>query len=209
LCTENARRKGGASPARRLAAISRGSVNGNAGDDQGTETGASWSELVARAQHLTREQFIQERRAPVLLVLGEANLLEAKGVAKTASGFKTMIPGVTTASNTPRPLQVFELAKRPGANAFSHMITVGRAHNNDVVIPDAAVSKFHLSFTQREGVWNVTDSSTHGTWIGATKLEKGLGTRIESGVTLSLARAVLVRFLSPEDLFAYLVTGTV
>src|SRR5437660_4463365 len=37
--------------------------------------------------------------------------------------------------NDPLPLYAHLVAKRPGANAFSSMITVGRAINNDVVLP--------------------------------------------------------------------------
>jgi hypothetical protein len=168
----------------------------------------SYRLLVARAQHLTREEFIAERKDPVLLQYGEIASPDGKGVGKTASGFQTVIPGVTTHSKRPRPLQIFSLMKRPGANAFSHMVTVGRAHNNDIVLAEAAISKFHLSFTQRDGAWHVTDSSTHGTLLGQTKLKKGEAVRVESGSILVLSRTVSLRFLSPEDLFAFLVTGS-
>src|SRR5581483_7527233 len=169
-------------------------------DQQPEEPGAiDYRELVARAQHLSREKFIAERTAPVLLLFSGGAAPSDPSTAKTTAGFATVIPGVTSQAHAPKPLKIYEVAKRKGANAFDHMITLGRAPNNDIVLLDASVSKFHLSFTRREEAWLVTDSSTHGTWLGGAKLERGVATPIESAAALSLARSVALRFLSPED----------
>jgi hypothetical protein len=172
------------------------------------ETGTEYSKLVARAQHLSRDKFVAERPHPALLLFGAGQAPNVgPSLAKTTSGFATVIPGVTSMAKAPKPQHVYDVVKRPGANAFALMVTVGRATNNDVVLVDGAVSKFHLSFTQRDGKWLVTDSSTHGTWLDGNKLVRGAATPIESTAMLTLARQLSLCFLSAEDLFSYLVTG--
>ena len=65
------------------------------------------------------------------------------------------------------------LPVRKVQGAFCSMITVGRTANNDVVISDTEVSKFHAYFRRNEaGAWEVTDAgSRNGTWLGGKKLE--------------------------------------
>lgn len=61
-------------------------------------------------------------------------------------------------------LEVVPLLKKPGA-AYPDRITVGRTSNNDVVLPDHAVSRLHVYFRVREGRWFVADA---GSKNGAT-----------------------------------------
>ncbi|MEZ4359895.1 MAG: FHA domain-containing protein [Kofleriaceae bacterium] len=68
-------------------------------------------------------------------------------------------------------LEVYPLVKRPFA-AFPELITVGRTAQNDVVIVDPTITRFHLYLTQREGHWWVADAgSKNGSWLGAQRLE--------------------------------------
>lgn len=66
---------------------------------------------------------------------------------------------------------VARVKKRPGANAFTMMITIGRAPNNDVQLKAKGVSKFHGYLRQDAGRWTITDAgSTFGTHVGGTEL---------------------------------------
>ena len=68
-------------------------------------------------------------------------------------------------------LLVYPLAKKPGA-AFSDMITVGRTGNNDVVLNDVTVSRFHAYFKPGKQRWIVSDQgSKNGTKLAGAKLD--------------------------------------
>src|SRR5437667_7441007 len=45
------------------------------------------------------------------------------------------------------------LPVRKVQDTFESMITVGRARNNDIIVPGAMVSKFHAFFRQIDGEW--------------------------------------------------------
>jgi hypothetical protein len=63
------------------------------------------------------------------------------------------------------------LAVRKVQDSFPSMITVGRTKNNDVVLPDPRVSKFHAYFRINVGTWELADAgSVNGTRIGDTVL---------------------------------------
>ena len=58
---------------------------------------------------------------------------------------------------------------------FSQMMTVGRTSNNDIVIVDLQVSKFHAFFRESpEGLWLADAGSKNGTFVdGAALPPKG------------------------------------
>ncbi len=52
--------------------------------------------------------------------------------------------------------------------------TVGRARGNDVMLPDASVSKLHARLTVAEGGSFVEDQgSRHGVYVDATRVQRG------------------------------------
>jgi pSer/pThr/pTyr-binding forkhead associated (FHA) protein len=63
------------------------------------------------------------------------------------------------------------------------MITVGRARNNDIVVPDALVSKLHAFFRCHDGQWSLEDAgSVNGTRVGAATIAyKGPAGALRSG----------------------------
>lgn len=84
-------------------------------------------------------------------------------------------------------LQLGWLRKRPGANAFDSMVTIGRAKNNDLVVDAPAVSKFH-AYVQAEsegGLVLMDAGSTYGTTVN----DKPLAAR--TGRVLLKARDVI------------------
>jgi hypothetical protein len=81
-------------------------------------------------------------------------------------------------------LEVYPLIKKPGA-AFADMITVGRTGNNDVVLADVTVSRFHAFFRQRGEHWIVCDAgSKNGTQLAGERLSKRVETPIRTGLSL-------------------------
>jgi hypothetical protein len=70
--------------------------------------------------------------------------------------------------------------------AFASMITVGRTNNNDIVIEDVQVSKFHAFFRLSEDKLELADAgSRNGTFIGKIRLEsKGAAQPVRQGETI-------------------------
>lgn len=96
------------------------------------------------------------------------------------------------------------LAKRPG-NLFPHMITVGRAMNNDILLLLDTVSKFHGYFTAHDGTWSFTDQrSSNGTSVNGVKLAEGKSHTLAPGDRLSFGGSIELAFHTPESLCAAL-----
>ena len=79
---------------------------------------------------------------------------------------------------------------------FPSMITVGRTKNNDVVIADVLVSKFHAFFRHLGAEYELADAgSQNGTRIGDELLQpKGPAVRVHSGDVIHFAQ-LRFRFL--------------
>ncbi len=74
-------------------------------------------------------------------------------------------------------------------------ISIGRADNNDLIVPDPAVSRNHaiLRITNDYTRVFITDMSTHGTEVSGKPVPKGRGTgfTIESGETIKVGDTLL------------------
>jgi len=74
-------------------------------------------------------------------------------------------------------------------------ISIGRAENNNLVIPDPSVSRNHaiLRITNDYTRVFITDMSTHGTEVSGKVVPKGLGSgfTLENGDTIKLGETVL------------------
>lgn len=91
-------------------------------------------------------------------------------------------------------------------NAFPRGITVGRTRNNDVILEDASVSRFHAWFGQAEsnGAWQVTDAgSRNGTSVDSARLVPRKPWDLTDGAKLEVGRIHLT-FLLPDGLFSLL-----
>lgn len=45
-------------------------------------------------------------------------------------------------------------------NKFTNMITIGRTQNNDIVLEESSVSKFHAYLQQKDGRWYLSDAGS-------------------------------------------------
>tara|TARA_R110002072_G_scaffold185213_2_gene341992 strand:+ start:919 stop:1410 length:492 start_codon:yes stop_codon:yes gene_type:complete len=131
------------------------------------------------------------RSAPFLLLIQTPGGVEADQVA-TAS--EVNLRGGLG-------LVVAPLAKRPGANNFPDMITVGRTPNNDVWLANPGVSKFHAYFVSRAHTISLVDAnSSRGTFYGEHRLAPNSRIPLHSGATVAFGplRGTL---LTAEDFY--------
>jgi hypothetical protein len=86
------------------------------------------------------------------------------------------------------------LAVRKVQSAFESMITVGRTNNNDIVIPDVNVSRFHAFFRVHDDRVDLSDAgSANGTWVAGKPLApKGSAQIVIPGDRLSFAHLEFV-----------------
>ena len=82
------------------------------------------------------------------------------------------------------------------------MVTLGRARNNDIVIDEGSVSKFHATFTKdADGRWALTDKSSNGTVLDGAKLSKDKPVPLRSGAALSIGHSIEVVFYLASDAY--------
>lgn len=95
---------------------------------------------------------------------------------------------------------IHPLEKKKGA-PFSDMITVGRTANNDVVLNDITVSRFHAYFKKRGEDWVVCDAgSKNGTQVNGRRLDARKERKIENGTTVRIGD-IETMFHLRDDLF--------
>ena len=97
------------------------------------------------------------------------------------------------------------VAKRPGSNPFG-FVSVGRAPNNDIVIPAASISKFNCYFVTASGGYGLVDAgSTTGTKLEDQPLvARGQPLPVADGALIQLGEVVTARFLEPRSFVEYL-----
>jgi hypothetical protein len=154
--------------------------------------------IHAFMQHATGtsvEEFLSVHPDPVLLIAPFATEED---------------PKFNTVAGMPRPHEggmswVATVAKRPGSNVFTAMVTIGRARNNDIELNSSTVSKFHAYVTlEQEGPMLVDAGSTFGTFL----LDHRLAPRRErhplrSGDVVRIG-SVAMTFLDARSFYAHL-----
>ena len=100
---------------------------------------------------------------------------------------------------------VAPLRKRAGAGKpFSERVSAGRARNNDIVLRDESVSKFHAYLTKRGEVWWVHDQgSTNGTFVDKKKID-AKGVAVDNGSRVAFGQKMRFRFYTPAGIYSVL-----
>jgi len=157
--------------------------------------------FVSAHGSLSREQFLAKVTAPHLFFpkLPDLETIEAfttiqitPGAARGALGHSFGQAGIIAIA-------------KDSANAFGMMITMGRAPNNDLIVPDKRVSKFHAYFRELGGKWSITDAnSTNGTKVDGERVAPNASLGLTSGCAIELSGAIPVRFFAPPDLYAHI-----
>jgi carotenoid cleavage dioxygenase-like enzyme len=159
---------------------------------------SSFFEFVNVLGKLPRPEQLRRVPCPHLHFSNLPDLLEE-------TGFTTLRIGPERPRDDEGCQGIVPVAKSTEANAFSTMITIGRAANNDLIVPDERVSKFHGFFKHAGGVWTFTDAnSTNGTKLNDRPLVPGVARPVVSGTRFEFSGGIEARFLAPLDVLALL-----
>ncbi len=159
-----------------------------------------YREFVRAHGGVPREQFLATIKDPVLLLHSPLN---PEDPDEPTARFMTIQfrPGKDPQEPEQGPQAVLPIVKRPGSNAFALMITVGRAQNNDIVLPDSRVSKFHCYFRKLGTSWVISDAnSTNGTKVDEVELPTERTLPLRSGAQIVLGETLVLEFLEPKEL---------
>ncbi len=97
-----------------------------------------------------------------------------------------------------------EVVKSAAGNGFAFGITIGHAENNDIVLRDPSVSRFHAYLQQGPVGWSLVDAgSKNGTRVLTTKLAPSQPFKLSAHATLGLG-GVRLDFFEPEAFVAWL-----
>lgn len=145
--------------------------------------------FVDDARELGVEAF-EARHGAGFLLLAAARLKSPEGPGATA--FRFLEEDEDPAGHT-ADLSTLVYPVRRSEQSVVHLLTVGRSPNNDVVIPDVSVSRFHAFLKRDEaGTFLIQDAgSTNGTLLnGRTVPSRGTGPAcpVKSGDTLRVGR---------------------
>jgi hypothetical protein len=163
-------------------------------------------DVAAHYRHLIalgREEFLTAA-APAALVRAPSRVLVG-----LPSADRPMVPDETVDIFMRDPsgraeadvgLELFPLVKKPGAS-FPDRITIGRTHNNDIVIVDHSVSRLHAYVRQADGGWVIADAgSKNGSLLRGARLEPRREQPLASKTALQLGEVELT-FYAASDLF--------
>lgn len=123
---------------------------------------------------------------------GRPSLLGALGAGESESSAATAVRPDLDLACLP--------VTKSNRNPFTQMVTVGRTPNNDLVLKDSTVSKFHAYLTRRGGAWWVHDqSSTNGTFVSRQRID-AKGAALADGTRVAFGHRLSFRFFTPEGL---------
>ncbi|MEM7411778.1 MAG: FHA domain-containing protein [Myxococcota bacterium] len=165
-------------------------------------TGVPLKGLRAPARELSKEEF-EDQHGSAFLLLMAAELAIPRGPATTEVQLldDDRRPGDSTASLSLLIYPLHKSNRSPG-----HLITIGRAANNDVIVPDLSISRFHAFVKEEDGQWPLRDAgSTNGTTVnGRNAPQQGHGEAMDlkAGDSVRLGQVELT-FLDLPALLAY------
>ena len=131
------------------------------------------TDTVQLALASTRRAFVSA--TPYTFVVSDGTLSSRPGPVRTLSfdriDLTTEDLPTSTSSERGNARAFIAVPIRKVIDTFPNMITVGRTANNDLVVADVSVSKFHAFFTQTPKGLELADAgSKNGTWVGADEL---------------------------------------
>ena len=158
-------------------------------------------DFLELARKVTREAFIEQ--CPYYMLVGKLVLEAPRQPRRTEvldvhaiSDFAEAEEGTNATRNVTydeqgnKVGQVLVLPIRKVQPTFPSMITVGRTANNDIVIPDINISRFHAYFRATADRVELADAgSANGTFIEGKRLPaKGTAQIVIPGETVSFAQ---------------------
>jgi hypothetical protein len=125
-------------------------------------TGVSIKGLRADARGLSTADF-EDRHGSGFLLLSAADLHEPTGPMST----EVKIVGIDEPAERTASLSLVAYPLRRTERSVGHLVTIGRTANNDVVVNDISISRFHAFAKQNgDGKMQIQDAnSTNGTGV--------------------------------------------
>jgi len=144
-------------------------------------------DFVQLAATHSRDAFVAEWPCPFLV--GEG-VLRKPQTGRTLMFESGNTVNVAAQALGRREIERLVLPVRKTHVTFPSMITVGRTKNNDIVIPDVLISKFHAFFRVVDDHHELADAGSHnGTRIDDRVLvPKGPAVRVRSGDVIHFAQ---------------------
>jgi hypothetical protein len=167
-------------------------------------SGVPISDLRPDARILAPAEF-EARHGAAFLLLTAADLATPSGPATTE--VRLLVDGEESPADSTASLSLVAFPVRRTGRSVGHLITVGRASNNDVAIPDLSISRFHAFLKPRtDGGFQLQDAgSTNGSTVnGRAVPQQGHGAPVDlaAGDTVRLGQVELT-FLPSEQLRAF------
>jgi hypothetical protein len=169
-------------------------------------SGVPIRELRDDARALARPEF-EERHGRAFLLLSAADLSTPRPTITEVRLDGDSRAPARMESTANLSLVVYPL--RRNNRSASHLITLGRAPDNDVVVPDVSISRFHAFVKQgASGRWLMQDAgSTNGTTVNGSSVPRqghGPATELSPGDDVRLGQVELT-FLDSEALLSFAV----
>lgn len=100
---------------------------------------------------------------------------------------------------------VVAVVEKTKDNAFQRRVTLGRTTNNDIVLDDASVSRFHAWLQLNDkGIWEVVDAgSRNGTFVNGRRVAAKVGQVLENDQRVKVG-SVELRFFTAKGFADYL-----
>ena len=155
--------------------------------------------LSLHISRFQRERAEYERTLPPALLVftpapSAAKVLEEE--EEEQHHFRTLTTVPTPMLGVGEPI-VFPVTKNQ-ENAFGRGITVGRTGNNDVVLDDGTVSRFHAWFHREpDGRYVLTDAgSKNGSFVGGVRLTPRRPAPVPDGARLRFGQVEVTFYLA-------------
>ena len=163
-------------------------------------------EYVRPVQELDRQEFVKAYPHPFLLLYlenvessGEWSFKTTTIASEKINIAKLLKKGDLMLAEDSDRYRVFALVKSL-VSPWRERISVGRARNNDVALPNKSVSKLHAHFTFEEGTAWLTDAgSRNGTRVNGDKLRAGKPVKTVPGDVITFG-GVSLRFIDAGSL---------
>jgi len=156
-------------------------------------------------RQLRREQFASKYAHPFLLRTAESDAAESNWGFNTRTFSPEVMAKAISEDVKPLPSELGDYdviaVLKALHNPWPDRISVGRAHNNDVVLPDHSISKLHAHFLpQSNGTMLLTDvGSSNGTRVNSSTVAQE-PMPIQSGDAVTFG-AVTLTFLDAGGLY--------
>ncbi len=174
-------------------------------DSPSSVSGCPLRSLEKDATGLSPEDFADRYGHGFLLVTA----MDLRG-PDTPARTEVQFDGESISRDGTATLSLLAFAIRRTGRSVGHLITLGRTGNNDVVLSDHSVSRFHAYLKEQDGRFQIQDAgSTNGTTVNRVPVPvQGLGAPadLKNGDNMRVGQVELT-FLDADALREFVIAG--